>query len=130
MFVARYRILGIRALKQAARSSRRRKPIVLIVQTIAERTAAEDGTVPRDTGAPTKKGAKSTEVQVNLVAVGIQVGKTKVFLRRKAYEVIEGLRNREMRGAPAKIQSVGRVKEGATVKKGETLSLYLVKAAR
>jgi len=102
MFVARYRILGSKSLKQAARSSRRRKPVDVIVQTIAEKVVA----LSRKPSFIEKTSKKSDTI--DLASVGIQVGKTKVFLRRKAYEILEGLRNRQIRVAAIKIQSTAR----------------------
>lgn len=97
-FVARYHILGQSALKNAARSSRRRKPVDVLVEAIAiQMNEADNGL------GGTKKGST-----IDLVSIGIQVGKTKVFLRRKAYESLEMLRNRRMRDGAIKIQSLGR----------------------
>ena len=93
-FVARYRILGIRALKKANASSKKRKPVEVLVDAIVDKITEYTG--DSDAG------------QKDLTAIGIQVGKTKVFLRRNAYETIERLRNLEMRKAAITIQSIAR----------------------
>jgi len=97
-FLTRYRILGQRELKKAAKQSRRRKPVEVLVEAIASQMDPLDSSEQKpDDGKP-----------VDLVSVGIQVGKTKVFLRRQAYEALEKLRNRVTRDAAVKIQSIGR----------------------
>ena len=96
-FVARYRILGIRALKKANASSKKRKPVEVLVDAIVDK-------ITEYTGASHDADA----AQKDLTAIGIQVGKTKVFLRRNAYETIERLRNLEMRKAAITIQSIAR----------------------
>jgi hypothetical protein len=68
-----------------------------IVQTIVSRVAVTNESTRVDKS-QTPKRSQAPESQVDLVPVGMQVGKTKAFLRRKAYEMIEGLRNRKMRG--------------------------------
>jgi len=96
-FVARYRILGLRALKKANASSRKRKPAEVLVDAIVDK-------ISEYTGASNDADAEKKD----LAAIGIQVGKTKVFLRRNAYETIERLRNLEMRKAAITIQSIAR----------------------
>ena len=91
-FVSRYRILGLSALKKANTSSRKRKPADVLVEAIVDKMLDVTG----DTG------------KRDLDAIGIQVGKTKVFFRRNAYEIIERLRNLEMRKTAIMIQSSGR----------------------
>ena len=107
-FFSRYRIIGQSALKQAAKSSRRRKPVEVLVESIAAQLSQMDSDEP-----------KSSKEPVDLVSVGIQVGKTKVFLRRKAYEGLEVLRNRRMRDGAVKIQALGR---GYIVKREYSMS--------
>ena len=113
-FLARYHILGQNALKLAARSSRRRKPVDVLVQAIAHQMKELESQTNEKDGA------------VDLVSIGIQVGKTKVFLRRKAYESLEMLRNRRMRDGAIKIQSLGRcymVKRDYNKSKSAVISL-------
>ncbi len=47
--------------------------------------------------------------QSNDVFYGIQMGKTKVFLRRRAFEALEYLRGRKLENAAAKIQAMARM---------------------
>jgi myosin heavy subunit len=98
-FLSRYRLLGQRALKKSNGASRRRKPVDVLVEAIAEKIA-----LLSSKNAPA--GVESEKA--DLVSAGIQVGKTKVFLKRKAYETIERLRNLEMRNSAIAIQSIGR----------------------
>jgi len=46
----------------------------------------------------------------DLLEVGMQIGKTKVFLRSHAYEMIEHLRHESMDVAAIKMQSIGRMR--------------------
>ena len=108
MFVSRYRILGLKAMKKASRSSRRQKPVMVLVNAIAEKIAAIDSDKDKNKAEETSTKKDGKSAPIDLVDVGMQVGKTKVFLRRKAYEILERLRNREMRNAAVKIQSAGR----------------------
>ena len=108
MFVSRYRILGLKAMKKASRSSRRQKPVMVLVNAIAEKIAAIDSEKDKNKTEETSTKKDGKSAPIDLVDVGMQVGKTKVFLRRKAYEILERLRNREMRNAAVKIQSSGR----------------------
>ena len=91
-FVSRYRILGLRPLKKSNASSRKRKPVDVLVDSIVEKIVEVTG----DTG------------ERDLSTIGIQVGKTKVFFRRNAYETIERLLNLEMRRTAITIQSIAR----------------------
>lgn len=115
-FVNRYRILGLTELKKAQRGSRKVKPVVVLVNTIAAKiweVEVAKGEVEASEG---KKGDKP-----DLVAVGVQVGKTKVFLRRKAYDTLELLRQRKMSEAAVKMQAAARgyieYREYGTVRK-------------
>lgn len=91
-FVTRYRILALAELKKAQRLAKRTKPVDVVVKVIAlkiwriqcEKENAGDG----DT-----IGGKKEDEPPNLISVGVQVGKTKVFLRRNAYEILEQLRS-------------------------------------
>uniref|UniRef100_A0A7S4S8Q1 Myosin motor domain-containing protein n=1 Tax=Ditylum brightwellii TaxID=49249 RepID=A0A7S4S8Q1_9STRA len=108
-FVARYRILGLQALKKAARGSRKVKPVDTLVKSIAlqiQSTNSENLDTTEENGQKIKK--KDNETDVDLVSVGIQVGKTKVFLRRHAYEVLERLRGVKMSNSAVKLQAAGR----------------------
>ena len=83
LFVSRYRILGIKAMKNAQRSSRRQRPVDLIVQAVSAEV-------------------KDEEIE------GIQVGRSKVFLRQAAYDTMERLRSIKIRLAAIMIQKEAR----------------------
>ena len=107
MFVTRYRILGLKELKKGARSSHRIKPVQVLVNTIAEKIVAMDSLSASDKLNKSKDKSSKCDT-VDLVSVGMQLGKTKVFLRRKAYETLERIRNRELKSAAMKLQTAGR----------------------
>ena len=99
-FVSRYCLLGQKASMKENGTSRRRKPVEVLVEAIAEKI-----------NRISSKGRESDEterMEPDLVAIGIQVGKTKVFLRRSAFETIERLRNLEMRDAAISLQAFTR----------------------
>jgi myosin-5 len=107
VFNARYRILALAELKKAQRSSKRSKPINVVVQAIAEKiwkVQCEQGVAEGKSGDEEKK----EDDPVSLIAVGVQVGKTKVFLRRGAYEILEQLRSGKNGESAILIQKVGR----------------------
>lgn len=83
LFASRYRILGIKATEDAQRSSRRQRPVDLIIQTVSAEV-------------------KDEEIE------GIQVGRSKVFLRQAAYDTIERLRSIKIRHAAILIQKEAR----------------------
>ena len=112
-FTNRYRILGLRELKKASRATKRKRPVDVIVAAVARQVVESENDDKEETMEENKtrgkKGAKGAkEEPVDLVAVGLQVGKTKVFLRRKAYEIIERMRSRHMAQAAVRIQTVAR----------------------
>ena len=96
-FVSRYRTLGLREMKKAARGRTKMKPIAVLVDAIAKKMPVADS------DEKSKSGDK-----VDLLTIGIQVGKTKVFLRRKAFDVIEKMRKDYMVTAAKKVQAVAR----------------------
>ena len=104
-FVARYRVLELAALKKAQKTSRRTKPVVVLTNAISMRVwrvqCEQDGTSDSEE-------EKKSDEPPNLVSVGIQVGKTKVFLRRRAFEILEQLRRGTMAEAAVQMQKVGR----------------------
>ena len=83
LFSSRYRILGIKAMKDPQRSSRRQRPVDLIVQAVSAQV-------------------KDEEIE------GIQVGRSKVFLRQAAYDTIERLRSIKICRAAIMIQKEAR----------------------
>ena len=83
LFASRYRILGLKAMKDSQRSPKRQRPVDVIVQAIAAEV-------------------KEDEVE------GIQVGRSKVFLRQTAYDTIERLRSIKIRSAAILIQREAR----------------------
>jgi len=113
-FVSRYRTLGLCEMKKAAKSSSRKvKPVVVLVDAIARKMV---DTIDRSLSAnksppPMKKDGRksnSSEGTVDLMAVGMQVGKTKVFLRRRAFDILEQMRKGHMATAAVKIQVIAR----------------------
>lgn len=106
-FVSRYRTLGAEEMKKAARSSRKVKPVEALINTIAKKMVDIESKSSVAT-TPTDKKTKPADDSVDLLAIGIQVGKTKVFLRRRAFDILEKLRKDCMSTAATTIQSVGR----------------------
>mmetsp|Transcript_19137 Transcript_19137/g.29149 ORF Transcript_19137/g.29149 Transcript_19137/m.29149 type:complete len:1639 (+) Transcript_19137:139-5055(+) len=102
-FVARYRVLSLMELKKAQRGSKRTKPVNVVVDTIAKKLWKAQCEQEEENG----KDSKSTD-QPDLIKVGIQVGKTKVFLRRAAYEILEQLRSGKNGESAILIQKIGR----------------------
>jgi len=82
-FISRYRILG-RKLKKKSSSNKKYNPAKALVHSISQRLENK----PED--------------------VGIQVGKTKVFLRRQAYDLLETLRRDRAAEAAITIQKQAR----------------------
>mmetsp|Transcript_31216 Transcript_31216/g.38122 ORF Transcript_31216/g.38122 Transcript_31216/m.38122 type:complete len:1710 (+) Transcript_31216:294-5423(+) len=120
LFVNRYRILGIKEMKAAQRSSRRQRPVDVLVQAIGRQILEMDNPelkkkaeeAAKAARASAKKGrrppAASAGPKVDLIQVGIQVGKTKVFLRRVAYDKLERLRQLKMAEGAIKLQTLAR----------------------
>ena len=102
-FVTRYRNLGLREMAKAAKLSRKVKPVVTLVDVIAKKMVEMDSPSPSHTDKKSK-----TEVKVDLLEVGIQVGKTKVFLRRRAFDILEKMRKDYMATAAVKVQAIAR----------------------
>ena len=104
LFVNRYRILGLQAMKNASKSTVRKQPVEVLVTAISKRILdleREEGTG--------SSGSKTDDADAEMSNNdGIQVGKTKVFLRRSAYDAIEKLRNNEIRLSTITIQTVAR----------------------
>lgn len=105
-FVARYGILGLQELKKAQRAAKRTKPVITLVNALSSQL----WTVQCKRGGESKVSEEDTKKyqSPDLSSVGIQVGKTKVFLRRQAYEIIEQLRGTKMGDAATRMQAVGR----------------------
>ena len=99
-FVSRYRTLGLREMKKAAKSSRKVKPVVALVDAIAKKMTAII-----DKSSADKAGSSD---KIDLLAIGIQVGKTKVFLRSRAFDVLEKMRKDYMATAAVKVQAAAR----------------------
>lgn len=111
-FVSRYRTLGSREMKKAAKSSSRKvKPVVVLVDTIAKKMMEiidKSGTQATAATSDKKSKSSSSGDKVDLLAVGIQVGKTKVFLRRRAFDILEKMRKDFMATAAIKVQAIAR----------------------
>ena len=104
-FVTRYRVLALAELKKAQRASKRTKPIDIVVKALATSVWK---IICEQEKAENVAEEKKEDEPPNLISVGIQVGKTKVFLRRNAYEIIEQLRSGKNAESAVLIQSVGR----------------------
>jgi len=105
-FISRYRTLGLREMKKAAKAYAKTKvkPISALVDAIAKKMAVIDSKASSADGG---KKSKSDD-KVDLLAIGIQVGKSKVFLRRRAFDIIEKMRKDYMVSAAKKVQAVAR----------------------
>ena len=94
-FVSRYRTLALREMKKALKtSSRKVKPVEVLVHAIAKKIVVSYPSVGGD--------------HDNLLSVGIQVGKTMVFLRRWAFDILEKMRKGNMTTAAIKVQAIAR----------------------
>jgi len=82
-FISRYQILGRKMKKKA--NSKKFNPAKALVHSIAQNMPVDQGD-----------------------DVGIQVGKTKVFLRRSAYDLLEKMRRERVASASVSIQRIGR----------------------
>jgi len=110
-FVSRYRTLGLREMKKAAKSSSRSvKPVVVLVDTISKKMMEimEKSQLLTSSPTPNDRKTKSSAHSVDSLAVGIQVGKTKVFLRRRAFDIIEQMRKGHLAVAAIKVQTIAR----------------------
>lgn len=109
-FVSRYRTLGLREMKKAAKSSSRKvKPVVVLVDAIARKMVdIMDRSPSANKSSSDGRKSSSSEGMVDLLAVGIQVGKTKVFLRRRAFDILEQMRKGHMATAAIKVQVIAR----------------------
>lgn len=63
---------------------------------------------PVESASPKWKRGSSALTGVDLAKVGIQMGKTKIFLRHKAFEALERIRSMELSMAATKINSIFR----------------------
>ena len=99
-------------MKKAAKSSSRKvKPVVVLVDTIAKKMMEiidKSGTQATAATSDKKSKSRSSGDKVDLLAVGIQVGKTKVFLRRRAFDILEKMRKDFMATAAIKVQAIAR----------------------
>merc|ERR1719232_141406 len=102
MFLSRYSILAAKELKKASKG-RKKRPVDVLVNTIAKHIMELENSEKKKANT-----SKDKNDQIDLVAVGLQVGKTKVFLRQKAFDSIERLRKYQMEGAAKFLQKVVR----------------------
>jgi myosin-5 len=106
-FVARYRILTIAEIKKAQRATKKIKPVDVVVRGVAAKVWKVQCARQLAQGGYQEEEKKDEEPP-SLMSVGIQVGKTKVFLRREAYEILEHLRSGKNAEAAILIQKTGR----------------------
>lgn len=94
-FISRYRTLALREMKKTIKSSSRKvKPVDILVDAITKKIVVNSPLIGEDNS--------------KLSSVGIQVGKTMVFLRRKAFDVLEKMRKDNMTTAAIKVQAITR----------------------
>ena len=103
MFVQRYWILGIEALSRASRRGNDLCETLVenIVPQIWQRQNAKKG--------GNGGGVLQQRATFDLVSVGVQLGKTKVFLRHQAFEALEFLRGRKLNISATTIQALFRM---------------------
>ena len=102
MFVQRYWILGVAALNRAKQANVHDLCQVLvdcIVPQIWQRQNAKSG----------GENIMQQRVTFDLVSVGVQLGKTKVFLRHQAFEALEYLRGQKLYGSATCLQTAFRM---------------------
>lgn len=87
-FITRYRVLGMKALSKKKMADRKYNPAKALVHTISKQMAKNGDMITDD--------------------VGIQVGKTKIFLRRDSYDFLEKLRSDKVASSAISIQSFAR----------------------
>jgi len=96
-FLNRYCVLGKKALKKA---SKRQKPVDALASSIAKQIFQMEN--------PDAKKRGKSDPPIDLAKIGLQVGKTKVFLRQAAFDALEKLRMRQMAESTILIQKVAR----------------------
>ena len=102
MFVQRYWILSILALTRARKSRGSDLCEVLVenvVPQIWERQNMKSG----------GENVMQQRATFDLISVGVQLGKTKVFLRHQAFEALEYLRGRKLHSSATCIQAMFRM---------------------
>mmetsp|Transcript_11817 Transcript_11817/g.17718 ORF Transcript_11817/g.17718 Transcript_11817/m.17718 type:complete len:1156 (+) Transcript_11817:170-3637(+) len=100
-FVQRYWILGVAALNRAKQANLHDLCGVLvdcIVPQIWQRQNAKSG----------GENIMQQRVTFDLISVGVQLGKTKVFLRHQAFEALEYLRGQTLYGSATCLQAASR----------------------
>lgn len=97
--------MGLDEMNKAAKL-RKVKPVEALVNAIARKITAMGANSQLD--ASDEKSKTVSADSIDLLEVGIQVGKTKVFLRRQAFDILEKMRKDYMATAAMKIQSIGR----------------------
>lgn len=105
-FLNRYKVLAIAELKKASRGGKKQRPVDTLVNAIATKIYELENP---EAAAKSSKGKAASGSSVDLEEVGLQVGKTKVFLRRMAFDLIERLRKRKSNEAAVTIQKYARV---------------------
>lgn len=96
--------MGLDEMNRAAKL-RKLKPVEALVNAIATKITAIGANSQLDASDEKSKTAADS---VDLLEVGIQVGKTKVFLRSQAFDILEKMRKDYMATAAMKIQSIVR----------------------
>ena len=122
LFLNRYKVLAVAELKKATKGGKKERPVDTLVFTIARKIHELEHPEEAEKAKKQAKGRASSGPSVDLEEVGLQVGKTKVFLRRKAFDLLERLRKRISHEAATTIQKYARVYialyEYSTMKRG------------
>jgi len=103
-FLQRYHMLATKALRNKSRTSGGKEACQVLVEQASSLVwqMQEEGSSDGEGGAMSSKGQE-------MVDLGIQMGLTKVFLRRQAFDNLEVLRGLRLEAAATKIQSALRM---------------------
>lgn len=93
-FLMRYCILSFRELQKTPTYKRGISSCELLVNSLARKIAEN-----------MSENSVSSNMHIDLITVGIQIGRTKVFLRQFAFDTLENLRNSKMEISATIIQS-------------------------
>ena len=104
-FVQRYKVLGLEEMNKTSKK-RGVKPVVALADIMGKKISEIEEKEARKKGA--EKTSSSEEDDVDAILQGIQVGKTKVFLRQRAFDIIEKMRKGYTTIAATKIQAIAR----------------------
>mmetsp|Transcript_27367 Transcript_27367/g.49711 ORF Transcript_27367/g.49711 Transcript_27367/m.49711 type:complete len:1885 (-) Transcript_27367:34-5688(-) len=115
LFIDRYWLLGVDELHKAKRQRKRGVDLCEVLVAACARQVWKLNNSPQ----PETKGIRNGTMQTtsnqstpcDSIEAGIQMGHTKVFLRRPAFDALEQLRGAKIHRAASKIQSVARMRD-------------------